>query len=191
MRIARLLLIGLLAAILLTAVAWSRLRPAGLARAAKDSAIRQHLRIQYLEDGAPGDFFVYGDGRLVLQHRVSNGGSEEGGLRPICTGVADEGEIETLIRLMVQKHFERLPKKGFPDYVGPIEAFPWKLHVIVVDVGTSHQTWVFETGEMNGKVESIPPDFVSVEDYLRKLRVKAIPVDGKPCPLAPEVQRQD
>jgi hypothetical protein len=185
------LVIGLLVASLMAALAWSRLRPVGLARAARSAATRDRFRIEYVEDGAPGNLFVYGDGRLVLQKRGSDGSSQDKGLRPTCTGVVDDGEINALIRLMVQRHFERLPQKGFPDYVGTHEAFPWRLHVIiVVDEGTTQGTWVFETGEMNGKAESIPPDFAAVEDYLRKLRSRTIPADGKPCPLAPQVQWQ-
>jgi hypothetical protein len=182
--------IGLLVASLMAALAWSRLRPVGLARAARSAATHHRFRIEYLEDGAPGNLLVYGEGRLVFQQRGSDGGSQDSGLRPTCTGVVDDREIDALIRLMVQRHFERLPQKGFPNYVGAYDAFPWRLHVIVVDEGTTHGTWVFETGEMNGKAESIPPDFAAVEDYLRKLRSRTIPADGKPCPLAPEVQWQ-
>jgi hypothetical protein len=190
MKRAKLLLIGLLMASLLAALAWSKLRPVGLARAAKSAETRHRLRIEYLEDGSLGNFFVYGDGRLVLQQRA-NGISEDNGLRPTCTGVAGESEIERLIQLMMQRQLERLPQKGFPNYVGAAEAFPWKLHVIAVDISTTQRTWVFETGEMNGKVKALPPDFAAVEDYLRKLRVRAIPADGKPCPLAPEVEWRD
>jgi len=108
-----------------------------------------------------------------------------------CTVTLDQKEVESLIRLMVQRHFEMLPQKGFPNYVGADEVFPWKLHVIVVAAGSTRGTWVFETGQLNGRVESIPPDFAAVEDALRGLRAQMIPADGKPCPLAPSVQWQD
>lgn len=88
---------------------------------------------------------------------------------------------------MSQRHFERLPQNGFPNYVGASEEFPWKLRIMVVDADMLHRVWAFETGEMNGHLESIPADFAVVEDSLRKLRSKALPADGKPCTHAPKI----
>jgi len=162
----------------------------GLAAIVKDEVALRHYRLVHIEDGS--DFFVYGDGRLVLQRRPSVGVSgNDTPQRATCTTTVSQSEIESLIRLMIQRHFEKLPQKGFPNFVGATEAFPWKLHIIVVAAGPKRGTWVFGTGEMNGRVESIPPDFAAVEDALRPLRAKAAPADGRPCPLAPEVQWQE
>lgn len=187
MRRTRFYLIGLLALFLSAGFAWSERRPQGLARALKDESVRQRLRIQYVEDG--WDFFVYGDGRAVLQKRGPLQTAQQGVyFRETCTGNLDRAEVETLIRLIVQRRFDGLPQKGFPNYDGAEEAFPWKLHVIEVNAGTTRWTWVFGTGEMNGHIEFLPPDFAAVEDYLRDLRARVIPVEGNLCPLAPEVQ---
>jgi hypothetical protein len=186
MRRTRFYLIGLLALCISAGFAWSARRPQGLARALKDESVRQRPKIQYVEDG--WDFIVRGDGRALLQKRDPLHTAQQGAhSRETCTGNFDRTEVETLIRLMVQRRLDRLPQKGFPNYVGAEEAFPWKLHVIEVNAGTARGTWVFETGEMNGHIESVPPDFAAVEDYLRDLRAR-VPVEGRPCPLAPEVE---
>ena len=106
---------------------------------------------------------------------------------PTCASTASQQEIESLVRLMIQRHFVELPQKGFPSYVGAAEGFPLHLHTIVVSTKTKHGVWVFETGELNGKRESIPPDFVAVEDNLRQLKSA---MTGTPCPNAPEIKLQ-
>jgi len=166
-------------------LAWHALRPKGLARALLDASIRQHARVFYAEDSSPWNILVNGDGRVLVQ---KDGTATTDGLWPTCTSTVPQTEIEQLLRLMVTKNLELLPRKGFPMYVGPVEAFPRKLHIIAVDAGPTRGTWVFETGQMNGRVESIPPDFGAVEADLRELRQKAIPVDGSSCPLAPGFQ---
>lgn len=161
-------------------------RPASLARMLADPSSLKDLRIYY--DESHEAFFVYGDGRLVLQKWPPDGVIEDGGVFvPTCTSKASPQEIESLARLMVQRHFVELPQKGFPSYVGAAEAFPWHLHTIIVSTKTAHGLWVFETGELNGRRESIPPDFAAVEASLRKLKSS---VTDSPCRNAPEIKLQ-
>jgi hypothetical protein len=152
-----------------------------------DAASLEHLRIDYY-DGSPDAFFVYGDGRLVLQKWPRNGIIGDGTVFVrTCTSTVSPQAIESLVRLMVERRFVELPQKGFPAYVGNAEAFPWHLHTIVISTKTTQGAWVFETGEWNGRSESIPPDFLAVEDSLRKLRSS---VTSTSCPNTPEVRSQ-
>jgi hypothetical protein len=161
-------------------------KPSDLANMLTDATSLKDLRIYY--DESHDAFFVHGDRRLVLQKWRPDGIIGDGGIFvPTCTSTASQQEIESLVRLMIQRHFVELPQKGFPSYVGTAEGFPLHLHTIVVYTKTKHGVWVFETGELNGKRESIPPDFVAVEDNLRKLKSA---MTGTPCPNAPEIKLQ-
>jgi hypothetical protein len=161
-------------------------KPTDLSSVLTDSASLKDLRIYYNE--SHDAFFVYGDGRLVLQKWPPDGIIGDGGiLVPTCTSRASQQEIESLVRLMVRRHFVELPQKGFPSYEGAAEAFPWHLHTIVISTKTTHGLWVFETGELNGRTESIPPDFVTVEDSLRMLKNS---MTVTPCPNAPAIKLQ-
>jgi hypothetical protein len=171
-------------AVLLLAIAWNGTATKGLARVLKDD--RQRLKIFYVEDSSNWALLVNRDGRLMLQKR---GLGATGALWPTCTSTVSQSEVENLLQLMVARHFEKLPQKGFPNFEGASEAFPWKLHIISVDAGTTRGTWIFETGGMNGKIESIPPDFAAVETSLRKIRDKAIPQDDA-CTPSPDLMTQ-
>jgi hypothetical protein len=158
-------------------------RPTGLASMLTDTSSRKDLKIYY--DESQEGLFVYGDGRLALQKYPTDGTVEDDGLVPTCTSTASQQEIESLVRLMIQRHFVELPQNGFPNYVGAAEAFPWHLHIIVISSKSTHGLWVFETGELNGRRESIPPDFAAVETGLRTLKNS---MTGTPCPDAPKVK---
>ena len=69
--------------------------------------------------------------------------------------------------------------------MGSVDAFPWHLHTIEISTKTMHGIWVFETGELNGRRESIPLNFMAVEDRLRRLKSS---MADTPCPNAPEVK---
>jgi len=158
-------------------------RPTGLASMLTDTSSRKDLRIYY--DESHEGLFVYGDGRLALQKYRTDGTVEDDGVVPTCTSTASRQEIESLVRLMIQRHFVELPQNGFPNYVGAAEAFPWHLHIIMISSKSTHGLWVFETGELNGRRESIPPDFAAVEIGLRTLKNS---MTGTPCPDAPKVK---
>ncbi len=158
--------------------------PSGLARMLTDAASLKDVRIYYEE--LHDSFFVYGDGRLVLQKWPPDGIIGDGVVFvPTCRSTASQQEIETLVQLMVHRHFLELPQKGFPSYSGAAEGFPWLLHIIEISPRTTQDVWVFETGEWNGRRESIPPDFVAVEENLRKLKTA---MTGTPCPNGPEIK---
>jgi hypothetical protein len=119
-------------------------RPIGLASMLTDTSSRKDLRLYYDESQHDG-LFVSGDGRLVLQKYRSDGSVEDDGVVPTCTSTASQQEIESLVRLMIQRHFVELPQNGFPNYVGAAEAFPWHLHIIMISSKSTHGLWVFET----------------------------------------------
>jgi hypothetical protein len=98
-------------------------RPTGLASMLTDTSSRKDLKIYY--DESHEGLFVYGDGRLALQKYRTDGTVEDDGVVPTCTSTASQQEIESLVRLMIQRHFVELPQNGFPDNaLGTLQQVP-------------------------------------------------------------------
>jgi hypothetical protein len=63
----------------------------------------------------------------------------------------------------------------------------FELHTIVIDDGYAKTSRSFGVGILNGKKETIPPDFLMVESEMKRLRDSGFPPRGKPCHFAPAI----
>ncbi|HVS87569.1 MAG TPA: hypothetical protein VHF01_05040 [Candidatus Acidoferrum sp.] len=63
-----------------------------------------------------------------------------------------------------------------------------ELHTIAIDDGHEKVSRTPGIGKFGDKEETIPPDFSSIEDELKRLRDFAFPAEGKPCHLAPVIK---
>jgi hypothetical protein len=63
-----------------------------------------------------------------------------------------------------------------------------ELHTIAIDDGHGKVSKTSDIGKYGDKEETIPPDFSSIEDELKRLRDFAFPAEGKACHLAPAIK---
>ncbi|SRR6266481_1087814 len=157
----------------------------------RDSAALQKLRVLYEPPSHEGyrAFFVYGDGSLVWQAYPT---------RPMpltevptCKNKVGPDKVKDLVRLIIQKHFLELPEKSFLlTFAGydVQEKDKLELHAIAVDDGIGKAIRTFGIEEYAGKKESIPPDFLSIENELKQLKDSAFPPTTKACHLAPAIK---
>jgi len=155
----------------------------------QDAQALQRLTVVYLDGlvhkGWSHQFFVRGDGSLVLQAYPE---------RPIavtdiptCRAQVDQEVVRNLVRLIIKKHFFELPEKLFLFVYASQVNEELELHTIVIDDGQAETRRTFGIGEFNGKKETIPADFLAVEDEMKRLRDSVFPPGAKPCHFAPAI----
>src|ERR1700693_112636 len=92
---------------------------------------------------------------------------------PTCTAQVGQEVLKDLVRLIIKKHLQSSQQL--------------ELHTITIDDGQAKTSRTFGAGKVGEKEETIPPDFLAIEDELRRLKDLGFPPDGKPCRLAPPI----
>jgi hypothetical protein len=152
-----------------------------------DPAAVQKLRILYAPSARKSyqAFYVYGDGSVVWQAFPTQQMSVTG--VPTCKNKVSPDKVKGLIRLMIERHFLHLPEKNFILEFNGYRNAELELHTIAVDNGLGKARRTFGNGEYGGKQESIPPDFASIEEELKRLKDSAFPSSSMNCQLAPAI----
>lgn len=152
-----------------------------------DASALQKLRILYQPPSrdAYEEFYIYGDGSLVWQAWPKR--MMLAAYVPTCRSSIRPDEVKEVVRLMIQKHFFKLPEKQF-IFITIAQGQELAVHTIGIDNGTGIATRSFATGEYRGKEESIPRDFAAIEERLEQLKDTAFPPHGKTCHLAPRIK---
>ena len=140
-------------------------------------------------------FDLYGGGRLILQSHlvVSNDPDNpfvlrNQGIVPTCRANVSISEIKGLIDLMIVKHFFDLPEQSYVYFTALNGKPKLALHRIIIDDGREQAERTFGVGEYEGENESLPPEFVAVEEALQKIRDAAFPPFNRPCGVAPAIR---
>lgn len=136
--------------------------------------------------------FVYGDGRLILQSYSvipddpdnPNILTRRNGLVPTCKAKTSTDDVRALIQLMLEKHFFDLPEKSFLYQTAAMERRKLELHTIAVDDGNDRAGRTFGVGKYGDEDESLPADFVAIEDALTTIRDARFLKAGRPCGVA-------
>jgi hypothetical protein len=155
----------------------------------QDAQALQRLTVVYLDrlvhKGWSHRFFVRGDGSLILQAYPE---------RPIavtdiltCRAQVDQEVVRNLVRLIIKRHFFELPERLFLFVYASQVNEELELHTIVIDDGQAETRRTFGIGKFNGKKETIPADFLAVEDEMKRLRDSVFPPGAKPCHFAPAI----
>jgi hypothetical protein len=149
----------------------------------------QRLTVVYLDgivhQGWIHRFFVRGDGSLILQ------AFPEGPLAvtdiPTCRAQVGQEVSKDLVRLIIQRHFFELPERLFLFVYTAQVNQELELHTIVIDDSKAKTRRTFGVGMFDGKKETIPADFLAIEDEMKRLRDSVFPPGAKPCHFAPAV----
>jgi hypothetical protein len=130
-------------------------------------------------------FFVYGDGSLIWQ--VVPNRPMAPTVIPTCRRKVNSDVVRKLVRLIIEKHFLDLPERQFLMLYIAQGREELEFHTISIDdgVGTARRT--FAIGEFAGKRESLPPDFLSIERELQRLKESAFPHSKITCHFAPAI----
>jgi hypothetical protein len=130
--------------------------------------------------------YVYGSGKVVKQTvdpKISDS------LVPTCTGHIDSERIRNLIQFLVERHFFALPFNTYYYATASDEDDYWsavQVHSIILDDSISRAQRDFASGVWLEKQQTLPEDFVAVEDKLRAIQETAI--ENKPCRLSPGIR---
>jgi hypothetical protein len=155
----------------------------------QDPAALEKLTIMYQPPAHRGwsqVFFVRGDGSVILQARPDRPMANTD--VPTCRAKVSQDMVKDLVRLIIQRHFFELPEKQFIFIYAAQSNEELELHTIAIDDGHGKVSKTFGIGKFGDKEETIPPDFSSIEDELKRLRDFAFPAEGKPCHLAPAIK---
>jgi hypothetical protein len=154
-----------------------------------DPAALEKLTIMYQPPGHSGwsqVFFVRGDGSAILQacpdYLMANTDV------PTCRAKVSQDMVKDLVRQIIRRHFFELSEKQFIFLYAAQSNEKLELHTIAIDDGHGKVSRTFGIGKFGDKEETIPPDFSSIEDELKRLRDFAFPARGKPCRLAPAIK---
>ena len=157
----------------------------------RDQAALQKLKIAYWPP--PHDrvqvFFVYGDGSVIWQAYPNR--SMSLALIPTCRNKVSTDAVRNLVRLLIEKHFLALPEKQFLMRLSAQGREELEFHRISIDDGVGMVWRTFAIGEYAGRTESLPPDFVSIEKELQRLKESAFPHDKITCHFAPAIVPRD
>ena len=153
----------------------------------RDPAALQKLKLAYWPTPRESVqvFFVYGDGSLIWQAYPNRSMSRD--LVPTCRNKVSTDTVKNLVRLIIEKHFLDLPEKQFLMLEIAQGRQEIEFHSIAIDdgVGTARKT--FAVGEFAGKRESLPPDFLSIEKEVQRLKESAFPHSKITCHFAPAI----
>ena len=139
--------------------------------------------------------YAYGDGRLILQSYPLVSDLPDApfvmrnrGLVPTCRTKIGVDTVKALIGLMIEKHFFDLPEKNYQYVTAAYERRKIELHTIAIDNGKEVAVRTFGVGKWQGKDESLPANFVAIEDEFAKVRDAAFPPNQRPCGIAPGIK---
>jgi len=161
-----------------------------LEAALRDETALQKLKIRYMPPCHEScqAFFAYGDGSLIWQAVPNRPMGPH--LVPTCRNKVSMDTVKNLVRLIAEKHFLDLPERQFVIlYIGQ-EREELEFHTISIDDGVATATRTFAVGEYAGKRELIPPDFLSIEKELQRLKESAFPHSKVTCNFAPAIVRR-
>jgi hypothetical protein len=155
----------------------------------QDPEALQRLTVVYLDGivhhGWIHRFFVRGDGSLILQ------AFPERPLAvtdiPTCRAQVGQEVVRDLVRLIIKRHFFELPERLFLFVYAAQVNDELELHTIVIDDGQANTRRTFGIGKFDGKRETIPADFLAIEDEIKRLRDSVFPPGAKPCHFAPAI----
>ena len=167
----------------------SKRHPLDLEPLLQDLAALQRLTVVYrppVHKGWVRLFFVRGDGSLILQAYPDRPMAVTD--IPTCRAKVSQDGIKDLVRLIIQRHFFKLPERQFIFLYAAQGDEKLELHTIIIDDGLAKTSRTFGVGKYAGKEEKIPADFSVVEDELKRLMDSAFPPDGKPCHFAPAIK---
>lgn len=159
-----------------------------LEAALRDPAAFQKLKIQYVPPCHAGCemFFVYGDGSLIWQAIPNRPMAIT--LVPTCRNKVSQDTVKDWVRLIIEKKFLDLPERQFLLlYIGQGKE-ELEFHLISIDDGVATTTRMFAIGEYAGKREALPPDFLSIEKELERLKESAFPHSKITCYFAPAIR---
>jgi hypothetical protein len=155
----------------------------------QDPEALQRLTVVYVDGlvhkGWTHRFFVRGDGSLILQAfperplAVSD--------IPTCRAQVRQEVVRDLVRLIIKRHFFELPERLFLFVYAAQVNEELELHAIVIDDGQAKTRRTFGVGKFDGKNETIPADFLAIEDEMKRLRDSVFPPGAKPCHFAPAI----
>jgi hypothetical protein len=153
----------------------------------RDEAALQKLKIAYWPP--PHEriqvFFVYGDGSVIWQSYPNR--SMSLALVPTCRNKISTDTVKNLVRLLIEKHYLDLPEKQFLMRLSAQGREELEFHRISIDDGVGTVWRTFAIGEYAGRRESLPPDFVSIEKELQRLKELAFPRSKITCHFAPAI----
>jgi hypothetical protein len=138
-----------------------------------------------LQNGWIHRFFVRGDGSLILQ------AFPERPLAltdvPTCRAQVGQEVSKDLVRTIIKRRFFELPEKSFLVASTAQVNEKLELHTIVIDDGQAKVSRTFGVGMFDGKKETLPADFLAIEDEMKRLRDSVFPAVAKPCYFAPAI----
>jgi len=114
-------------------------------------------------------------------------------LIPTCRNKVSTEMVKNknLVRLIIEKHFLHLPERQFLI----LEIAPGRqeieFYTISIDDGVGAARKTFAIGESAGKRESLPPDFLSIEKELQRLKEFAFPHEKITRHFAPAIVPRD
>jgi hypothetical protein len=152
-------------------------------------AALQSLTVIYYDNivhkGWSHRFFVRGDGSLILQAYPERLLAVTD--VPTCSAQVGQEVVKDLVRLVIKKHFFDLPEKLFVVMYPAQGNEELELHTITINDGQATARRVFGIGKFAGKNETIPADFLAIEDEMKRLRDSGFPPSAKPCRFAPPI----
>jgi hypothetical protein len=153
----------------------------------RDPAALQKLRIAYWPPAHERVqvFLVYGDGSVIWQSYPNR--SMSLALVPTCRNKVSTDTVKNLARLLIEKPFLDLPEKQFLMRFFAQGREELEFHRISIDDGVGTVWRTFAIGEYAGRRESLPPDFVSIEKELQRLKELAFPHSKITCHFAPAI----
>jgi hypothetical protein len=155
----------------------------------QDPETLQRLTVVYLDGlvhkGWIHRFFVRGDGSLVLQAYPERPLAVTD--IPTCRAQVGQEVVRDLVRLIIKRHFFELPERLFLFVYAAQASEELELHTIVIDDGQANTRRTFGIGKFDGKKETIPADFLAIEDEMKRLRDSVFPPGAKPCHFAPAI----
>jgi hypothetical protein len=108
-------------------------------------------------------------------------------LVPTCRNKISTDTVKNLVRLLIEKHYLDLAEKQFLMRLSAQGREELEFHRISIDDGVGTVWRTFAIGEYAGRRESLPPDFVSIEKELQRLKELAFPRSKITCHFAPAI----
>jgi hypothetical protein len=105
-------------------------------------------------------------------------------LVPTCRNKVSTDTVKNLVRLLIEKHFLDLPERQFLMLEIGQGRKEIEFHTISIDDGVGEAKKTFAIVEFAGKRESLPPDFLSIEKELQRLKESAFPHSKITCHFA-------
>jgi hypothetical protein len=166
-----------------------------LQRLLEDPVALQKLKLDW-EYPPDADLYLYGNGTVILQAYLVVSDDPDNpfvmknrsGVVPTCRANVGTDDLRKLVRVMISNRFFDLPEKNYVYMTAAYGKPKLELHTIRLSDGTAQAERTFGVGEYQGRRESLPQEFVAVEDALRGIRDSAFPPSQRPCGVAPAIK---